>query len=212
VKNVNGLIAFWSDIEHSYTDQYRLWHNSEHIPERISIPGFVTGQRYESVNGGRRFFMFYETSSPSVLTSEPYLKALNNPTPWTLEALKHFKNPLRNLYTKLVDVDKEQPTQCLVATRFSCSQPENLKQLQAHFTAVNRFRLFELDKNGTAVKTQERAIYGEQPDTQSYLILMDVDTFDTLILHTLEEQLKTLESYDVDIALYSLEFKLSAHY
>jgi hypothetical protein len=97
----NALVAFWADIEPSYVERYRQWHTEEHIPERVAIPGFDTGRRYARVDGGRMFFMYYDTASPEVLKSDAYLHALNHPTPWTTESLRYFRNPLRNLYRLL---------------------------------------------------------------------------------------------------------------
>jgi hypothetical protein len=41
-----GLMVFWADIDADYLPRFQEWHNTEHIPERISIPGFNVGRRY----------------------------------------------------------------------------------------------------------------------------------------------------------------------
>ena len=40
-----GLMAFWAEIDESYVDRFRQWHNCEHMPERVSVPGFF--KRFE---------------------------------------------------------------------------------------------------------------------------------------------------------------------
>jgi hypothetical protein len=45
----------------------------------------------------RRFFAFYEVESPDVLSSKAYVDRLEAPTPWTLEAMKAFRNMVRTV-------------------------------------------------------------------------------------------------------------------
>ena len=70
-------------------------------PERVGIPGFLLGRRYLHTDDATRFLMCYDTLGEQVLVSDAYLKALNNPTPWTRQALTWFRNPDRNVYTLL---------------------------------------------------------------------------------------------------------------
>ncbi len=41
-----GLMGFWADIDEDYVLRFQEWHNYEHIPERVGIPGFNAGRRY----------------------------------------------------------------------------------------------------------------------------------------------------------------------
>ena len=36
------------------------WHTHEHLPERLSIPGFLRGTRWVATDGQRRYFVIYE--------------------------------------------------------------------------------------------------------------------------------------------------------
>ena len=96
-----SLMAFWATIAIPNQPAYLRWHNAEHIPERLSIPGFLHARRYRSVTTPARFLMFYETAGPEVLTSAAYLAALNRPTERTRQALPWFEAPLRNAYDGL---------------------------------------------------------------------------------------------------------------
>ena len=66
----NGLMAFWSDIDPDYVLQYQQWHNCEHIPERVTSPGFRRGCRYRAMDNRPHFLMFYETDTPNALATE----------------------------------------------------------------------------------------------------------------------------------------------
>ena len=45
-----GLMAFWADIDPDYEMRFLEWHNCEHMPERVSVPGFCEGRRYRGID------------------------------------------------------------------------------------------------------------------------------------------------------------------
>ena len=93
-----GILAIWNDIDPEGYEHFELWYNREHLQERVGVPGFRFGRRYEVVSGGdRRFFGFYEVDSPDVLTSAAYLQRLENPTPWTQKTMTLFRNMVRTV-------------------------------------------------------------------------------------------------------------------
>ncbi len=93
-----GILAIWNDIAPEGFEHFERWYTREHLQERVGVPGFRFGQRYEAVAGGdRRFFAFYEVDDPAVLASAPYVERLENPTPWTQETMKSFRNMVRTV-------------------------------------------------------------------------------------------------------------------
>lgn len=92
-----GVVAIW----HGLKDEGRLgfyeWHNSEHMPERAGIRGFVRGRRYTDRKQPAELLTLYETLDTHVLTSPDYLARLNAPTPWTVESIRAFTNLSRAL-------------------------------------------------------------------------------------------------------------------
>jgi len=90
-----AILAFWHDIAPGGDDDFNHWHTEEHIPERIGVPGFLRGRRYEVVGSGPRYFNLYETHDLDVLGSPAYVERLQNPTPWTQRALPLFQNSKR---------------------------------------------------------------------------------------------------------------------
>jgi hypothetical protein len=93
-----GILAVFNDCAPEGYDHFERWYIREHLQERVGVPGFRFGRRYELVSGGdRRFFAFYEVESPDVLSSPAYVKRLENPTPWTLQAMKSFRNMVRTV-------------------------------------------------------------------------------------------------------------------
>ena len=115
-----GLMAFWADIDSGYEPRFLEWHNCEHMPERVSVPGFREGRRYRDLGGLPRYLMMYFTESAGVLGSDAYTERLNHPTPWTRESLGHFRNPSRNVYSVLAEHGRTSPRESpyLISVRF----------------------------------------------------------------------------------------------
>jgi hypothetical protein len=79
-----GILAVWNDCDRTREAEYESWYCTEHLPERVGVPGFRFGRRYEAIGGtSPRFFTYYELDAPGILVSAPYLKRSNDPTPWT---------------------------------------------------------------------------------------------------------------------------------
>ena len=92
-----GAVAIWHDIAPEGRDAFYAWHGHEHMPERAAIPGFLRGRRYVALAGAPEYFNLYETATAAVLAGRDYLERLNNPTPWTVETVKHFRGVARSL-------------------------------------------------------------------------------------------------------------------
>jgi hypothetical protein len=68
--------------------EFHAWYNTEHIPERLRIPGFVTGRRYSALEGAPRWLAAYELEHLGVLESRDYLEWLGPlQTAWTRRIL-----------------------------------------------------------------------------------------------------------------------------
>ena len=92
-----GVVPIWNGIRPDARADFFEWHNREHMPERVEIPGFRRGRRYAGVDAQPEFFTLYETDGPEVLTGADYLARLDNPTPWTRRAAAAFVNTSRSL-------------------------------------------------------------------------------------------------------------------
>jgi hypothetical protein len=93
-----GILSVFNDCAPEGYDHFERWYIREHLQERVGVPGFRFGRRYELISGGdRRFFAFYEVESPAVLASPAYVERLNAPTPWTSESMKYFRNMVRTV-------------------------------------------------------------------------------------------------------------------
>jgi hypothetical protein len=92
----NGILAIWCDAAPGREADLDAWLQKEHLAERLAVPGFRLGRRYEALSGTRKFFIYYETDAPEVLSSNDYLDRLNDPTPWTRTIMSEvFRNMVR---------------------------------------------------------------------------------------------------------------------
>jgi hypothetical protein len=86
----------WWDMATEDRDEFQDWHSHEHFPERLGIPGFLRGSRWESADGDQGFFVMYELESYATLTSDSYLARLNDPTPWSTKMMPRHRNMVRS--------------------------------------------------------------------------------------------------------------------
>ena len=87
------LLSF--DVVAEAIPEHDAWHTHEHFPERLSIPGFLRGSRWTSLQGQPRYFVMYEVEQLATLSSEAYLKRLNHPSPWTSKIMPHYRGMTR---------------------------------------------------------------------------------------------------------------------
>jgi hypothetical protein len=92
----SAFLAMWHDIAEGADGEYVEWHTREHMPERLSIPGFTNGKRLQAPGAPRHVFgTIYAGESLETFRSPAYLERLNNPTPWTAAVAPSFRNFLR---------------------------------------------------------------------------------------------------------------------
>jgi hypothetical protein len=98
-----ALLMVWADVPAEKEEEFNRWYNGEHLAERLSLPGFLSGARYEAVKGGPRHLACYELESVAVLESEAYRRVQANPTPWTQRSgpAAIATTYIRNVYTMI---------------------------------------------------------------------------------------------------------------
>lgn len=92
-----AAVAMWWDVAPEMRAEWEDWHSSEHMPERLAIPGFLRGTRWIAASGEPSYFVLYEVAQLATITSGPYLERLNNPTPWSRKMMPHHRNMVRSL-------------------------------------------------------------------------------------------------------------------
>ena len=96
----DAVLVNWGGIVKVKELEYNEWHSKEHMPERISLPGFLRGLRAVGISGtdiNHKYFMMYEAERKEVFVSKKYLERLNNPTDWTKDILSNYLSPSRTI-------------------------------------------------------------------------------------------------------------------
>ena len=81
-----GLLLTMTETPPEIEAEFNDWYDTEHLPERLAIPGFISALRWQAdlPPGQGRYLATYELESAAVLESPAYLARFrDSPTPWT---------------------------------------------------------------------------------------------------------------------------------
>jgi hypothetical protein len=104
------LFVVLSEVAPEHEADFNRWYDEEHVPERLSCPGFLTARRYRAapgIPGGKpvqgeprapRYLAVYEVTGPEVLQTEEYRRQIATPTEWTLRIQRNMAVQLRHAY------------------------------------------------------------------------------------------------------------------
>jgi len=156
-----GAIAIWNGISDEGRADFYAWHVTEHMPERVGIPGFVRGRRYRAADDKTHpeFFTLYETQTFEVTQGVDYLNRLNAPTPWTKRATAHFKTTTRSL-TRVISSLGTGSGGALLTLRFDVEESErkNLESITmkiATLPEITGAHILKGDDEASGIKTAE---------------------------------------------------------
>lgn len=77
-----AFLAIANTVDPAVLDAYEAWHSFEHVPERLTMPGFLGGRRFERGDrSDRHFLTLYDLGAEDALETPEYHHLLANPTP-----------------------------------------------------------------------------------------------------------------------------------
>jgi hypothetical protein len=100
-RSAQGLLLVMMQPEEGYDDSLNRWYEEEHIPERLSCPGFLGVRRFKTVEGTPAYLALYDLDSPEAVHSPQYRRHKDNPTPWTADVESHLAEFRRDVYVEL---------------------------------------------------------------------------------------------------------------
>ena len=166
-----GALLNWGGVLSKYDLDYNLWHSLEHMPERISVKGFLRAFRcvgLKGTNDNDKYFMMYDVINKDVLSSKQYLNRLNNPTDWTSKILSKYVHPSR----AICEVIKTKSLTSglsgfFVTIRYLAKNNEikkfyNISDLIMSKNEIFSIHCFKSDKKNSLLKTKEKAIRSTQ--------------------------------------------------
>ncbi len=91
--NRQGFLVVLSDVHSEDERDYLAWLTTEHVQERLGIPGFIGVRIFRRpLADGHRYFIWYRLENADVVDSAAYMERLNNPTPWSQRIMPILKN------------------------------------------------------------------------------------------------------------------------
>lgn len=91
-KSGTGLLVVWTDIATEFEAEFNRWYDSEHVPQLLGVPGFLSGRRYQAVEGKPKYIAVYELADEAVLKADAFRQVRENPTPWSRKIIPQFRN------------------------------------------------------------------------------------------------------------------------
>ena len=97
-----GLLAVWTDIESAVEEEFNVWYNTEHIPQLLGLPGFLSARRDRAVVGKPKYVTLYSLEDPSALKTQAFRDVQGkNRTPWSARMIPYFRNMESGLYRQI---------------------------------------------------------------------------------------------------------------
>lgn len=205
-----GLIAIWNDIEPAGRADFLAWHSREHIPERVSIAGFIRGRRAYGIAARPQYLTLYDVAGPDVLTSAAYLDRLNAPTPWTKRSVANFRNTERAACSVIEQRGTGSGGRIVSVRAWSREAEAPFVAAARRFDAACRITVGAADHAGTGVQTSERAI--RQGDAVPPELVVVIETFDGTATDLVPAvtQAFAAGALPIRVDAYDLEFSLGA--
>ena len=101
------VLVVMMEVDPADDEVFNKWYNEEHLPERMSIPGYISARRFVldpedgQANSVMRYLCIWEMEDDSPLQSQFYKDQNAKPTPTKDAAGAVVKNRARGLYRQI---------------------------------------------------------------------------------------------------------------
>ncbi len=105
-----GLLFASFDFSTAHADEFHDWYDTEHVPERLRVPGIMNAARWIGADDPTYAIATYDLESLSVLQSPPYLAVGGaNGSPWTKRVTNKAKRIMRFTGDQILPGDVVSP-------------------------------------------------------------------------------------------------------
>ena len=180
-----GALLNWGGVLPEHDLDYNLWHSLEHMPERMSVKGFLRAFRCVGLKGTNdkdKYFMMYDVKSKDILSSRQYLNRLNNPTDWTSKILSKYVYPSRAICELIKTKSLTTGLSGFFVTIRYLSQNNDIKNLYnisdeiMSQNGIFSIHCFQSDKEISLLKTKEKEIrsyQGNEDEIIDYAVVIE---------------------------------------
>lgn len=218
-----GVIAIWQDLVPEFKQEYREWHNRQHIPERLGIPGFRRGRRFVAIEGNPEFYTLYEADKLEDVSGKAYLDRLNAPTEWTRKIMPAFRNMARSV-CRVVYSEGVGEGGFMVTCRFQFpegKQSQAITELRSRLLSplgampgIASVHLCVADESASGIQTFEKTFRAAEDVVAPGILMIEGSSLHSVraaAAQMSEEMVLLLEGEPVDKAIYQLEHAFSNH-
>lgn len=210
-----AAVLVWNDIADAGREPFYEWHDKEHIPERLALPGFRRGRRYACAGHSPEWLTWYEADDLQVLVSDAYLARLNAPTAATTSTLKFFRNTSRAVCRVVHSAGSSSGAHVLAlrlespaaqGAALASALVERLFPRCLALTGVLSCHLFAADQQASHLNTAESST--RSFDVPSWVVLVEASNVPAAerARHLLADELARLGGrVRPDAAIYTLE-------
>ena len=91
-----GILIAAMNFSDVAEDEFHDWYDTEHIPERLAVPGFLNAERWIGITNPKDSVALYDLDNVGVLQSAPY-RAVGgaNGSPWTKRVTGRTRSIIR---------------------------------------------------------------------------------------------------------------------
>jgi hypothetical protein len=168
------------DVEPAFEEELNRWYDEEHIDALLSVPGYLSAERFVAVEGAPKYMAFYQLQSVEAARSEAHHVAAE--TPWTHRMREHIVDPRVAFYDQLTTSDgeihgpewgKAATPGALMVMRMSVN-PEHDEEFNAWYRCEHFPQICAVD--GVYAGRRYKALDGSSP---LYMARYDIDKVET---------------------------------
>jgi hypothetical protein len=150
-----GLLLTLTEPPPGMEEEFNAWYDTEHLPERLAIPGFRSARRWVR---GKSYLATYELESAAVLQSPAYLARYQNQTPWSRRCLAKCVT-FRRWACEQIEPGDAEPHPAALALLFTMEPASVPASLQSRRFAADSGETIFLYEFATAGQTHAYRLY-----------------------------------------------------
>ena len=123
----HGLLLVTMEPPPAMSEEFQDWYDTEHVPERLRLPGFRTATRWICRHGWPRYIALYDLDSPAALDTPDYLAVSGDKlSPWSRRVLPRTIGRVRVVAEQIAPGTADLPSPDLIACLVVARYPEPL--------------------------------------------------------------------------------------
>jgi hypothetical protein len=105
-----AIFLVYTDLaDEKYDEEFNAWYDTQHLPQLLTMPGFLDAARYVAVKGGPKYLAAYEVESPEAVQTPEFLNRTVPPWDRRMSPRVIGKNLTRIVGQQIFPDDVEKP-------------------------------------------------------------------------------------------------------